>query len=56
MMAPKLVSHINPTPEILYTHSPSPLKMALLMPWRLVSLTTPCVQAKNPSWPTDHDS
>jgi hypothetical protein len=56
MIAPKLVSHIRPTPEILYTHKPSPLKMALLIPCRFVSLTTPCVQARKPSCPTDHAS
>ena len=35
MIAPKLVNHNSPVPEILYTHRPSPLNMALPRPWRL---------------------
>ena len=35
MIAPKLVNHSSPVPEILYTHRPSPLNMALPRPWRL---------------------
>lgn len=46
MIAPKLVTHSRPLPVILFTHRPSPLNMALLSPWRLKSLVTPCVDAR----------
>jgi hypothetical protein len=56
IIAPKLVHHSTPVPLILYTKKPSPLKMALLMPWLLYSVTMPCVHARKASRPTLHVS
>lgn len=56
IIAPKLVIHTMPVPDMRYVNQPSPENIILLRFWLLYSLTTRSVQARNASLPTVHCS